>query len=79
AMSLWPNKGEADPRPEQGADYVRVPVVPPRAPAVPEDAFAALRLPVVLPVPAVPPKRTAPEAETAETTETAESAGAAEV
>ncbi|MGY1455335.1 hypothetical protein, partial [Streptomyces sp. SS8] len=66
-----------DPRPEQGAGYVRVPVVPPRAPAVPEDAFAALRLPVVLPVPAVPPKRTVPEAETAEAG-TAESAGAAE-
>ncbi|MFP8963222.1 GMC oxidoreductase [Streptomyces nanhaiensis] len=77
AMSLWPNKGEADPRPEQGADYVRVPVVPPRAPAVPEEAFAALRLPV-LPVPAVPPRRTAPEAETAGTAGTAEAAGAAE-
>ncbi|MBN3933323.1 hypothetical protein IQ279_27640, partial [Streptomyces verrucosisporus] len=52
AMSLWPNKGEADPRPEQGADYVRVPVVPPRAPAVPAHAHAAL----VLPVPPVPPR-----------------------
>ncbi|MEE1928000.1 GMC family oxidoreductase [Streptomyces sp. TRM 70351] len=55
AMSLWPNNGEADPRPEQGAPYVRLPAVPPREPAVPEDAFAALRLPV-LPVPTVPPK-----------------------
>ncbi|MFP8940023.1 GMC oxidoreductase [Streptomyces fenghuangensis] len=52
AMSLWPNKGEADPRPEQGAGYVRVPVVPPRAPAVPAHAHAAL----VLPVPPVPPR-----------------------
>ncbi|MGK5451119.1 cholesterol oxidase, partial [Streptomyces radiopugnans] len=78
AMSLWPNKGEADPRPEQGADYVRVPVVAPRAPAVPEEAFAALRLPV-LPVPAVPPRRTAPETEAAGTAGTAEAAGAAEV
>lgn len=60
AMSLWPNKGEADPRPEQGGEYVRLAAVEPVAPAVPGDAFAALRLPV-LPVPAVPPKR-APEA-----------------
>ncbi|WP_416237196.1 GMC oxidoreductase [Streptomyces marinisediminis] len=55
AMSLWPNKGEADPRPEQGAGYVRLRAVPPKHPAVPESAFAALRLPV-LPVPTVPPK-----------------------
>ena len=27
AMSLWPNKGEADPRPEQGREYVRVAAV----------------------------------------------------
>ncbi|MDG9705571.1 GMC family oxidoreductase [Streptomyces sp. DH37] len=64
AMSLWPNKGEADPRPAQGADYVRVPAVPPRRPVVPEDAFAALKLPV-LPVPAVPPRRRPEAAETA--------------
>ncbi|UGY93176.1 GMC family oxidoreductase [Streptomyces gobiensis] len=56
AMSLWPNKGEEDPRPPQGSPYVRLPAVEPRSPAVPADAFAALRLPV-LPVPVVPPKQ----------------------
>ncbi|SFE80651.1 cholesterol oxidase [Actinacidiphila alni] len=55
AMSLWPNKGERDPRPEQGAAYRGVAAVRPVAPVVPEDAFGALRLPL-LPVPAVPPK-----------------------
>ncbi|MTE20623.1 FAD-binding protein [Streptomyces sp. TRM43335] len=59
AMSLWPNKGEPDPRPAQGTGYVRVPVVAPRRPAVPEEAFAALRLPL-LPVPAVPPRKAEP-------------------
>ncbi|WP_431950388.1 GMC oxidoreductase [Actinacidiphila sp. bgisy167] len=55
AMSLWPNKGDADPRPPQGAPYRRVAAVEPRHPVVPADAFGALRLPV-LPVPPVPPK-----------------------
>ncbi|MFD9488622.1 GMC family oxidoreductase N-terminal domain-containing protein [Streptomyces sp. NPDC059991] len=55
AMSLWPNKGEADPRPAQGEPYVRVEAVAPKAPAVPADAFGALRLPF-LGMPAVPPK-----------------------
>ncbi|GAA2451764.1 GMC family oxidoreductase [Streptomyces macrosporus] len=64
AMSLWPNKGEEDPRPAQGTPYVRVPVVPPRDPVVPEDAFAALRLPL-LPIPSVPPRKAEPEAEAA--------------
>ncbi|MEV6108637.1 GMC family oxidoreductase [Streptomyces sp. NPDC051940] len=53
AMSLWPNKGEADTRPSQDAAYHRLPAVPPRTPAVPDTAFAALRLPL-LPVPLVP-------------------------
>lgn len=44
AMALWPNRGEDDPRPERGSPYVRVDPVPPRAPAVPVDAPAALRL-----------------------------------
>jgi cholesterol oxidase len=64
AMSLWPNKGEADPRPAQGEPYRRIAAVPPHTPAVPEDAFGALRLPLLplLPVPAVPPRQpTAPE------------------
>ncbi|GAA0926357.1 GMC family oxidoreductase [Streptomyces thermoalcalitolerans] len=56
AMAYWPNKGEADPRPPQGAAYRRLTPVKPRHPVVPEDAFAALRLPF-LEVPAVPPKK----------------------
>jgi cholesterol oxidase len=56
AVSMWPNKGEADPRPEQGEPYRRVAAVAPKAPAVPAGAFAELRLPL-LAVPVVPPKR----------------------
>ncbi|WP_073945789.1 GMC family oxidoreductase N-terminal domain-containing protein [Streptomyces kebangsaanensis] len=55
AMSYWPNKGETDPRPPQGAAYERLKPVGPRHPAVPADAFGALRLPF-LGMPAVPPK-----------------------
>ncbi|WP_406318773.1 GMC family oxidoreductase [Streptosporangium sp. NBC_01639] len=47
AMSLWPNRGEADPRPAPGSPYVRLPPVAPRAPAVPAAAPGALRLPIV--------------------------------
>ncbi len=47
AMAMWPNKGEADPRPPLGARYRRVEAVTPKNPAVPEAAPAALRLPVV--------------------------------
>jgi cholesterol oxidase len=43
AMSLWPNKGEADPRPPIGAEYRRVAPVAPQTPAVPADAPGALR------------------------------------
>ena len=53
AMALWPNKGEPDPRPAQGEGYRRIAAVPPAAPAVPAEAFGALRLPL-LPVPEVP-------------------------
>ncbi|MGW0080449.1 GMC family oxidoreductase N-terminal domain-containing protein [Streptomyces sp. NPDC003393] len=56
AMSYWPNKGEADPRPAQGAAYERLKPVEPRRPAVPADAFGALRLPF-LGMPTVPPKK----------------------
>jgi cholesterol oxidase len=42
AMSMWPNKGEADPRPEPGEPYGRVEPVAPANPAVPESAPAAL-------------------------------------
>jgi cholesterol oxidase len=34
AMSLWPNRGEADPRPRQGEPYRRVEPVPAARPAV---------------------------------------------
>lgn len=44
AMSLWPNKGEVDPRPPVGSPYERVAPVAPVAPAVPASAPAALRL-----------------------------------
>ncbi|PRY43628.1 GMC family oxidoreductase [Umezawaea tangerina] len=47
AFSLWPNKGEADPRPEPGAGYQRVAPVAPTTPAVPASAPGALRLPIV--------------------------------
>ncbi|MFI5798728.1 GMC family oxidoreductase N-terminal domain-containing protein [Streptomyces sp. NPDC051677] len=56
AMSYWPNKGETDPRPAQGAAYERLKPVEPKSPAVPAGAFGALRLPF-LGIPAVPPKR----------------------
>lgn len=35
AMALWPNKGDADPRPDDGAAYRRVEPIPPRRPAAP--------------------------------------------
>ncbi|RKN32800.1 FAD-dependent oxidoreductase [Micromonospora musae] len=43
AMSLWPNRGEEDPRPPLGEPYRRIDPVPPRSPAVPAYAPAALR------------------------------------
>ncbi|WP_109527869.1 MULTISPECIES: GMC family oxidoreductase N-terminal domain-containing protein [Nocardia] len=46
AMSLWPNKGEEDPRPTLGAPYRRVAPVAPKNPVVPVAAPAALRLPI---------------------------------
>ncbi|NED80845.1 GMC family oxidoreductase [Streptomyces sp. SID11233] len=57
AMSFWPNKGERDPRPAAGEAYERLAAVEPQAPAVPADAFGALRLPF-LGMPAMPPKET---------------------
>jgi cholesterol oxidase len=56
AMSYWPNKGEADPRPRQGEAYERLRPVEPLRPAVPAEAFGALRLPF-LGIPTVPPKK----------------------
>lgn len=43
AMSLWPNRGEADPRPTQGEAYRRLASIAPRDPVVPRGAPAALR------------------------------------
>ncbi|QEU82902.1 GMC oxidoreductase [Streptomyces subrutilus] len=59
AMSYWPNNGDRDPRPEQGAAYVRLAAVEPVGPAVPKEAFGALRLPF-LGMPEVPARREAP-------------------
>ncbi|MBC2681157.1 GMC oxidoreductase [Corynebacterium anserum] len=46
AASLWPNKGEEDPRPAQSEGYVRLNPVEPKHPVVPADAPGALRLPI---------------------------------
>ena len=43
AMSLWPNRGEPDPRPPLGEGYRRLVPVAPARPAVPGHAPAALR------------------------------------
>ncbi|MDX2543916.1 GMC oxidoreductase [Streptomyces sp. WI04-05B] len=59
AVSYWPNNGEADPRPAQGAAYERLRPVEPKSPAVPAEAFGALRLPF-LGIPSVPKKTTRP-------------------
>jgi cholesterol oxidase len=47
AMSLWPNNGDTDPRPQPGEDYVWLTPVLPHSPVVPADAPAALRLPII--------------------------------
>ncbi len=47
-FALWPNQGDPDPRPPLGAAYQRVAPVPPRRPAVPPHAPAALRLPLTV-------------------------------
>jgi cholesterol oxidase len=44
AMSLWPNKGDADARPPLGAGYERVAPVAPHWPVVPAGAPGELRL-----------------------------------
>jgi cholesterol oxidase len=46
AMAMWPNKGDADPRPEPGSAYIPVRPVPPVRPMVPASASGALRLPI---------------------------------
>ncbi len=45
ALSRWPNVDDPDPRPPLGSAYAQVAAVPPKAPAVPASAPAALRLP----------------------------------
>jgi cholesterol oxidase len=47
AMALWPNKGDADPRPPLGTSYTPVAAVAPAHPVVPASAPGALRLPIV--------------------------------
>jgi cholesterol oxidase len=47
AMALWPNRGEADPRPALDEPYRVLEPIAPKNPVVPEDAPAALRLPIV--------------------------------
>jgi cholesterol oxidase len=42
-FALWPNRGEADPRPPLGSAYQALAPVPPRNPVVPASAPAALR------------------------------------
>jgi cholesterol oxidase len=44
AMSLWPNKGDADTRPPLGSGYERVDPVMPHRPVVPAGALGELRL-----------------------------------
>jgi cholesterol oxidase len=44
AMSLWPNRGEADGRPPLGSGYKRVASIAPRSPVVPAGAPGELRL-----------------------------------
>lgn len=48
AMSLWPNRGEPDLRPPLGSPYTRLAPVPPRYPAVPAHAPAALRYEITM-------------------------------
>lgn len=54
AMAFWPNKNEADPRPELGATYRRIAPVVPKQPTVPAAAPGALRLPISPVDPPVP-------------------------
>ena len=44
AMSMWPNKGEADQRPAQGAEYKYLAPIKPIEPVVPEGEYGALRV-----------------------------------
>ncbi|MCU1586713.1 MAG: choD [Frankiales bacterium] len=56
AMSLWPNAGDADQRPAQGSDYVRLDPIAPRQPAVPASAPGALLLTRATEAPKIRPR-----------------------
>lgn len=43
AFSLWPNKGDIDPRPEQGSQYQRINRIIPAHPVVPKGAIGELQ------------------------------------
>ena len=45
ALSFWPNKGEVDPRPDQGEAYRRIPAIAPTEPVVPKGAIGELKVP----------------------------------
>ncbi|MSY37696.1 MAG: cholesterol oxidase, partial [Actinobacteria bacterium] len=44
ALSMWPNKGDADLRPVQGAKYQRIFPIAPKQPFVPAGAVGALKI-----------------------------------
>ena len=44
ALSMWPNKGDADLRPQQSAPYRRISAIAPHQPFVPAHAIGALRV-----------------------------------
>lgn len=44
AFSVWPNKGDLDPRPAQKSQYQRIEAVAPKKPFVPEHAYGALKI-----------------------------------
>ena len=44
AFAMWPNKGESDPRPAQGATYRRISAIAPIAAVVPRGAIGELRI-----------------------------------
>ena len=46
-MSYWPNNGEPDVRPQVGEAYRQLEPIAPKNPVVPDDAPAALRLPII--------------------------------
>jgi cholesterol oxidase len=44
AMSMWPNKGDADQRPSQGSEYKYLAPIKPLEPVVPASAYGALKV-----------------------------------